>query len=158
MAPHASKNRLKVWRAILNHAVEENWISESPAAHIRVKLPGSEGHHPWTDAEITKYRKFHKIGSPARIAFELFFWTGARCGDARRLGFQMIDPTGWIAFTQEKTRGKVVIPFTCQLPEWMQPFQHDYSHLQENLKEIVPDTLQFILTRYGKPRSEKGIS
>jgi site-specific recombinase XerD len=158
MTPHASKNRLKVWRAILNHAIDEDWIADNPAAHINIKLPDSDGHHPWTDAEIEMYRSFHKIGSPARLAFEVYFWTGARCGDARRLGVQMIDPTGWITFTQEKTRGKVTIPFNCQLPEWMHPFREDYFLLQESLKRANSDAMLFILTRHGKPRSEKGIS
>ncbi len=156
--PHAAKDRLKVWRAILNHAVEEEWITESPAVPVKVTTPESPGHHPWTDSEIAMYREFHKVGSPARIAFEVYFWTGVRCSDARRLGRQMIDPTGWIKFTQTKTQGNVVIPFTGNLPHWMFPFREDYDHLQENLKYVAPDALLFILTTYGKPRSVKGIS
>lgn len=142
----------------MNHDIDEEWITESPAALIKVKVPDSSGRHPWTDAEIKNFREFHQIGSPARIAFEVFFWTGVRCGDARRLGYQMIDTTGWIAFIQAKTNEKVTIPFTCKLPKRMYPFPADYSYLQENLKYCKSDAMLFILSALGKARSEKGIS
>lgn len=158
LEPHPAKNRLKVWRAILNFAVEEEWIADSPARMVTAKLPETTGHRPWTEAEIEQFRNHCDIGTNERIAFEIFYWTGARCSDARRLGHQMLDKKGWITFAQQKTGGRVVIPFVGDLPDWLHPHQIDYSHLQASLAHTPNDASTLIQTIYGKPRSEKGIS
>ena len=113
LSPHAANNRLKVWRVLLNHAVEVDLIEISPAVSVKPhKLPAG-GFHCWTDAEVQQYRAHHASGTKARLALEVALWTGARLGDLVRLGRQNIT-RGSLSYVSEKTRIEVCIPV---LPE-----------------------------------------
>ena len=86
---------------------------------------------------------------------EVIYWTGARCVDAARLGWQMVDDTGWLHFTQAKTGGPVALPLTCPLPRWAATLEADRRYLLTCLRGR---DLQWIVTRTGTPRSVKGLS
>lgn len=53
-------------------------IEVDPARDMKKRKVEGDGHHCWTDDEITRYRAHHQSGTKARLAFELFLWTGAR--------------------------------------------------------------------------------
>lgn len=156
MGPAAANNRRKVWRAMLKIAVREGTIATNPAVEVEKEKEAGEAHEPWDEADVAAYREHWSIGTPQRLAFELFYWTGARCIDARVLGRQMVDKKGWLCYTQEKTGGKVAIPLLCPLPGWCASFEPDRQMLLACLE--AHDDLTFIVTAYGAPRSQKGIS
>ncbi|WP_223252112.1 hypothetical protein [Paracoccus mutanolyticus] len=62
------------------------------------RTPSASG----TRSEIEGYRAHWAQGTPERIAFEVIYWTGARCVDAVRLGWQMVDQDGWLSFVQSR--------------------------------------------------------
>lgn len=156
MTTGAANSRLKIWRALLKFAVEEGHTSENPAAQIKERYTVTVPHRRWTTAEIITFRGFWPVGSPQRLAFEVIYWTGARCIDARALGWQLVDQQGWLNFKQIKTGGQVTIPFTADLPGWANTFRGDQKHLKACLADR--SNVTFIVTHFGAPRSQKGLS
>ncbi len=113
LTPHAANNRLKIWRVLLNCAVDLGQIEVSPASGIKPMKTPPGGFRCWTDDEIAQYRAHHASGTKARLALEVALWTGARLGDLVRLGRQNI-AGGSFTYVSEKTRIEVCIPV---LPE-----------------------------------------
>lgn len=155
LTPGAAQNRLKAWRAMFKFAIEEGMIEADPSRDVKAPKGEVKGHRQWTADEIKKYRKKWLDGSPERIAFEVIYWTGARCVDAATLGAQLVDKSGWLSFTQQKTGGPVTIPITADLPPWAEGLSADQGHLKRNLPT---NQMHWIVTQNGKPRSVKGLS
>lgn len=154
LSPGAAANRLKAWRSILRFAVEEGMIASDPS--IGLKPPRGEvtPHRQWTLDEISVYREYWRQGTPERTAFEVVYWTGARCVDAARLGWQMVDADGWLGYTQVKTGGPAACPVRA-LPAWAQGLADDHAAF---LAALPARQMVWITTRTGKPRSVKGLS
>lgn len=156
LSPAAANNRLKCWRFVCKVGLESGLLVTDPASMTRKRKTTETPHQPWTDVEIAAYRAHWPVGAPQRLAFELYYWTGARCVDARRLGRQMVDGKGWLRFRQEKTGDEVQIPLFCALPDWLAPFAADHAHLLACLASH--DNMTFVVSAHGRPRSQKGIS
>lgn len=104
LTPGAALNRLKAWRVILEFAVDDGWITSNPSHGVSAPKGQVKPHHQWTPCEIEMFRNHWPQGTAQRTAFEVIYWTGARCVDAVRLGEQMIS-NGWLTFIQAKTGG-----------------------------------------------------
>ena len=154
LTPGAASNRLKAWRGMFAFAVEDGLMQTDPSRDVRPPKSEVKGHRQWTVEEINTFRKHWPDGTKERTAFEVIYWTGARCVDAARLGSQLLDKSGWLTFVQQKTGGKVTLPVSCDLPSWAQAMKADQEHLLRNL----PNDMHWITTQYGKPRSIKGLS
>lgn len=139
-APHAANTRLKVWRTLLEHAVETGLIEHNPARDVRKVAAPTQGHHCWTNDEIAQYRAHHASGTKARLAFELLLWTGARRGDAVLLGRQHLSG-GSLTYTSQKTGVEVCIPI---LPEF-----------QAELDQMPRTQMLFPETARGARHSDK---
>lgn len=150
----AASNRLKAWRSILRYAVDEGMIKEDPSIGVRKPRGNVMPHRQWTTDEIARFRAHWPTGSPERIAMEVIYWTGARCVDAARLGWQMVDSDGWLSYLQVKTRGQATCPVRT-LPPWAQGMAKDHALFRAALPD---DRLQWIVSRTGKPRSVKALS
>lgn len=154
LTPGAAANRLKAWRSILRYALDEGMITADPSAGLRKPRGEVTPHRQWTRAEIARYRAHWPQGTAERTAMEVIYWTGARCIDAARLGWQMVDADGWLGYVQAKTRGPATCPVRA-LPPWAQSMTGDHAEFRAALPD---DRLQWIVTRTGKPRSVKGLS
>lgn len=151
-----ANSRLKVWRALLAFGVAEGVIEANPASEVEPRRAHVTPHRPWGADEIAAYRAHWKTGTAQRMAFEVLYWSGARCSDAVRLGRQMVDDAGWLHFTQAKTGGDVSIPWSCALPSMWASLADDHAHLQACLRGHTG--LLYILTGAGAPRSIKAMS
>jgi integrase/recombinase XerD len=154
LTPGAASNRLKAWRSILRFAVDEGMIPADPSLGLRKPRGEVTPHRQWTPGEIEAFRAHWPQGSPERAAMEVIYWTGARCIDAARLGWQMVDGDGWLGYTQAKTGGPAACPVRV-LPAWAGGLARDHAAF---LAALPADRLQWIVTRSGKPRSVKGLS
>lgn len=154
LTPGAAKNRKKAWRAILRHAVDEGQIASDPSRDVQVPRGTVTPYRQWTLAEIAQFRGHWPIGSAERLAMEVIYWTSARCIDAARLGWQMVDRDGWLTYSQIKTGGPATCPIRT-LPTDFRSFAAD----QRQLLDCLPDDrMQWIVTRTGTPRSVKALS
>lgn len=154
LTPGAAQNRLKAWRSILKFAVEEGWISADPSQSVKAQKGETVPHRQWTRDEIDGYRKHWACGTPERIAFEVIYWTGARCVDAVRLGWQMVDQDGWLSFVQAKTKGPATCPVR-DLPEWASAISNDHRQF---VAALPADQMLWITSSRGKGRSVKALS
>lgn len=154
LTPGAAQNRIKAWRSILKFAVEEGMIPSDPSAGVKAQRGEVKPHRQWTSDELDKFREHWAVDSPARIAFEVIYWTGARCVDAVSLGWQRVDDDGWLSFVQAKTGGPATCPITA-LPEWAAPLSAEHALF---LASVPRDRMIWIVTQNGKPRSIKGLS
>jgi integrase len=63
------------------------WIDRNPAREADSPVTGKgKGYHIWTLGEIAQFQKRHPLGTKARLAMEIAFWTGLRRGDVAKLG------------------------------------------------------------------------
>lgn len=155
LTPGAARNRLKVWRAILGHALRSGQIETDPSRDVSPPAAVAKPHRQWQHHEREAFRAHWAVGTSERLAFEVLDWTAARCVDAVTLGWQMVGDDGWLSFTQAKTGNPVALPITAPLPAWAAAFEDDRRHL---LACLPGDRLQWITTIHGKPRSHKSMS
>lgn len=152
LPPHPANNRLKAWRALGKWWVNAGLLDVNPARDVTPReVPKTEGHAPWTHAEIEAYRARWIYDTPQRLAFELIYWTGARRSDAVKLGPGMMDAQGWLTYVQQKTGGRVEVPLTADAPAWAEPDQHLASAIAAQRSRHMT----WIVTASGKARSAK---
>ncbi|MEM6441936.1 MAG: tyrosine-type recombinase/integrase [Pseudomonadota bacterium] len=158
-AGHVANNRLKAWRGFLAWAVEACLIDADPSEGIRkCRTPKSDGHVPWSAEDVEAFRAHWPLDTPQRLAFELVHWTGARIGDASRLGEQHVDDEGWLNLSQSKARGPALVPFKRQLPDFACGMQADLDALHAALEARPRRDLVFLPTKAGAARSAKAVS
>jgi integrase len=112
------------------------------------KLPKSDGHHSWSDAEIAQYRAHWPIGTQLLLVMEFAFETVSRRGEIVRLGPQHVhidpdDGSRWIPIKRMHGSADVDIP---RSPE-----------LAAAIDAMPKAHLTFLTTAYGKPRSKFGL-
>lgn len=157
LSPNPANERLKTWRALFKFATYAEIVAEDVTTGIqKVSTPSTQGHIPWTFAEIEKFRARWTYGTEQRAAFETIFWCGCRMSDAVGLGPKNIDAEGWINFIQQKTKSDVSVPLYRDLPDFAVP--EDRDHLLRALEAMGDGRMFFIQTIFGQQRSRKAAS
>ncbi|RYE51437.1 MAG: integrase [Hyphomicrobiales bacterium] len=132
---------------LFDFAIKLRMRSTNPVAQAeRVKVAAGErslGYHTWTEAEITRYRDHHHLGTKGRLAMELMLWTGQRRSDAIQLGPQHIHGRR-LRFRQGKTGKVLELPIAPPLQEAIDAMPKTEGHLC------------FLVTEWGKPFSNAG--
>lgn len=153
LRPAVAASRLKAWRKLTKFWKRKGMISSDIGKPVERKpIPQSDGHKEWTTNDLEQFRDRWVIGTPERLAGELFQWTGARCSDAARLGPGMVGRDGLLKFTQKKTKVEVNVPWTA--PAF--GLERQRADLMACLKGH--DAMVFVMTKFGRARSEKAAS
>lgn len=150
-------SRLKAWRLWAKWCITRAVIDTDPAKNVaRPAQPKTDGYPHWTADHIAAYRARHPIGTSARAAMELIYWTGARISDAVTIGPQMIGPDGVLAFRQQKTGDMAFVPWACTLPDFAATLDADRQMM---LAAIAPYAghLSFLPAKAGRSRSSKAL-
>ena len=153
LSPSVASARIKAWRKMATFWAAKGITATDLAASVKRKpMPQTDGHLAWTDPDVDAFRAYWPIGTPQRQAFELLQWTGARCVDAVRLGPQNVGADGVLTYVQSKTGEPAHVPWTCQA--------FGLEHQRTDLMTCIEDTraLVYMLTAYGKPRTQAGFS
>jgi integrase len=114
--PSVAKAYLAALRGLFRWALENGLIRSDPTAGLRVRLPASDGHAPWTEAEVAAYRARWPLGTRQRLALELLLQTGLRIGDAVRVGPSDV-VAGVMRLATEKTGERVSLAISEALAE-----------------------------------------
>jgi integrase len=136
LQPQAAPNWFKAIRHLMQYAVSVDLVRVDPMRDIKLPKASSKEHRPWTDAEITAFEAKHPIGSEARLAFALGYYTAQRRSDVVRMGRQHIS-NGYIQVRQDKTDVVLDIPLHPRLRTIIDAAAAD-------------DHLTFLITRTGK--------
>ena len=110
LGPGAARNWLKSIRHLMQYAVSVGLCVTDPTQGVRLPNAKTIEHRAWSDAEVAAYEAKHPIGSKARLAFGLGYYTAQRRSDAIRIGRQHIN-NGYIQVRQEKTGVLLDIPY-----------------------------------------------
>ena len=86
LKPHAARNWFKTIRHLMQFAVSVGACKADPTQGLKAPKAKSKEHRPWSDQEIEAYEKVHAIGTKARLALALGYYTGQRRGDVVRMG------------------------------------------------------------------------
>nr|WP_029372649.1 tyrosine-type recombinase/integrase [Paracoccus sp. TRP] len=153
---NAEGHRLRTWRFLCAHGVAINLLERNEALDVAMpRGKKTEGHPPWTLAEIEAFRRRWPIGSATRAAMELLRFTGARISDAVRLGPGMVARDGVLAYRQQKTGGMAYVPWTCPLPDFAAHLGADRDMMHEALRALIGQMT--FLDAKGRARSEKAL-
>lgn len=70
-SPGARRNRRKTWRALMQHAVDQNLRKDNPTTNTKANAPAYRGASTWTEDEITRHLNTHGPGTRARLTMLL---------------------------------------------------------------------------------------
>ncbi len=140
--PGAAQKARKQLKRLFRYAVKIGWINKNPVDFVEPIKTNSTGFHTWTEREIEQYRAYHKLGTQARLALEIYLWTGKRRGDGIGLGRQHVHGD-YLRGRDEKTKKPWRIKMAPALKEAI-------AAMPEN------NQMSFIVTAYGLPFSKKG--
>ena len=139
--PHAANRMRKLMRRVWDEGRRLELTRNNPWALTRPFPEKGEGFHPWTDDEIATFRAHWDVGTRQRLAMELMLWLGQRGGDVRTMGPQHVRG-GRVKLRQGKTGRELSLPIPAML--------------QRAITETPSGHLNFIVTAFGKPFSERG--
>src|SRR5690606_24486272 len=89
--PRVAAAYVSVMRALFDFAKASGWVSSNPVtSDVKASQERTDGYHTWTIEEVDRYRERHPVGTQARLALDIFLYTGLRRSDAIRLGKQHI--------------------------------------------------------------------
>lgn len=77
----AANNRVRALKRLFFWAVKHKHIAHNIAADLEYLAENSDGHHTWTDVELQTFEKHHRLGTKARLALDLFQYTGMAISD-----------------------------------------------------------------------------
>ena len=107
--PHMRKQWLKMLRGLMGYAVRIGMRGDDPTSGFKIKQRHGDGIRTWGETEIEIFRRYHPLGSRARLALELLLNTGQRRGDIIRMGRQHMRGEA-IHVMQQKTGVSLAIP------------------------------------------------
>ncbi|WP_395689901.1 tyrosine-type recombinase/integrase [Aestuariivirga sp.] len=140
--PAAANELLKTLRPVFKYAKERSLLPEDPSAKIRKLRYKHKSHHTWSQSERERFCLRHPEGSDARLAFDLFLFTGLRkCDVAELRPDQILEDE--IRVLTKKTDVEVRL--------------HIHDHLRAELArhDLLGPTI--LLTAYGTPFSVNGL-
>lgn len=139
--PQAANRLLSLLKIMLDHALDNGWISTNPATGIKGFSKKTKGFHTWSDAEIAAFEARHQEGTRARLALILLLYTAQRRSDVVLMGWQQIHGRT-IRVKQEKTGAELDL---FMLPE-----------LLSAIRGLPRDKPTFLTTDKGKPFTAAG--
>lgn len=138
-------------RVLFNWAIDEELATINPAANIEALQGNTEGHHTWTDDEMTQYEARYPVGTKARLAFDVLLYTGVRQSDAIRFSRPMMKG-GAFHFTEYKgSHSKVV---TKRRPKPKHRVVSIAPELQRSIDKTPSDGLMILTSKTGRPYSK----
>ena len=144
--PEAANARIKALRQTYKWAVDCDLSEINPAMNVPY-LPSNNPHgfHTWTEGEIEKYESVHAVGTKARLAIDLFQFTGVRRSDAVLLGPPM-ERQGVLLFTEQKNRENA--PKDRMIPI--------LAPLRRSIDATPTGRFTYLVTQFNRPFTRAG--
>jgi site-specific recombinase XerC len=154
LEPHPANNRLKAWRSFCNWTLQAGQIENNPARDVTKRAtPKTDGHIPWTRADVEAFRARWPHDTLQRMAFELMHWTTCAVSDAAKMLRTDIDHDGWLTYARQKTGTVATCPFYAESPEWAE----SNAQLIATMDAQQSKHVSMLVTAHGKPRSAKAM-
>ena len=152
--PNPANNRLKAWRSLGRFWLQCGFIDDDPCTQVRkIPAPRTDGHIPWTHADVNAFRSTWGTDTSQRLAFELLYRTCAAIGDACFLGPANVQD-GWISYHRQKSGTTCMAPMVRSgAPPWF-AFNADL----ETCLASHPRHMTYLTTGRGASKSVKSAS
>ncbi len=137
--PSAANNLKKRLGQLFDYAIILGMRTDNPAKAVRSLKTRKGGFPTWQEEQIETFQAHHKIGTPARLAFDLALYTAQRLSDVRLMGVHSIE-AGKIAVRQIKTDTLVRIPI--------------HPALARSIAATATSKSTYIVSRKGTPYAE----
>jgi integrase len=124
--PAGANHLVQVLSLLLSFAVDRNWLKDNPAQRLK-RLKTGDGHRPWEEWELEKFREHWPAGTEERLALELLVNTGQRGGDVNAM-VRTHYRAGFISVVQEKTGARLEIPVTIDLRNVLDPWLAEHPN------------------------------
>lgn len=134
--PRMAATFISVMRSLFDFAMDLDLVEENPVGTIKARQAKTEGYHTWTVEEVERYNARHAVGTQARLAMDIFLYTGLRRGDACTLGRQHVRGST-ITIRAGKNGAEITIPI---LPP-----------LAASIAATKTGDLVFLLNTLGRP-------
>lgn len=154
--PNPANLRLRAWRLVMAQARLQGAVDADISLTVRKVAVATQGHTPWTQVDVDRYRAHWPAGTIQRAAMELLAWTAARVSDGCRLSIGNIGADGVLSFRQAKTGSMAYVPWTSPLPDWARSCDAERCAMRAAVAAVSGFTL--LQTIHGKARSAKGLS
>lgn len=116
LRPEPSNMMLRVLRHLCKAAAARGLLKEDPTLSLRKVRTKTDGIHAWTEAEMSQYVEFHKIGTKPYLAFALLLYTAQRRSDVVVMGKQHeVNGGKSIRIRQRKTGEWLTLPIVPAL-------------------------------------------
>jgi hypothetical protein len=140
--PHQGRHFVDAMRGMFQWAAAVKLIGRDPTVGVTYPItPRTKGFPEWTEEDVAKWEAAYPIGTRERVWLDVVLYTGARRGDAHRIGRQHLRPDGTLSFTTEKTETPVTLPV---LPA-----------LRRTIEAGPCGDLAFVCQRNGRPYGRK---
>jgi integrase len=155
--PDAANSYVKALRAVFKWACSPEYghATRNPAKDVGYLKPNNpDGYRTWTEAEVAQFEARHPIGTKARLALDLFLYTGVRISDVVRLGPQMerFDGAGGkLVFSEQKGRGAKIKTHELPILPPLRASIEAYRAQQGAKQHLV-----YLVTAFGQPHTVKG--
>lgn len=107
--PRMAATFVSVMRSLFDYAMDIGLIEENPVGTIKARQTKTDGYHTWTADEVARYNARHPVGTQARLAIDIFLYTGLRRADACTLGRQHVRGST-ITIRAAKNGAEITIP------------------------------------------------
>jgi integrase len=140
--PAAQRNFKKALRGFIDHCLSLKLMRADPLAGAKLSKLRTVGHHPWEASECEQFEAHHKVGTRARLAYELLLQAGQSKCDVVRMGRQHVRK-GMMTMKRQKTG----TPFNVEIT----------PRLQEAIEAMpASNHLTFLITGEGNPFTAAG--
>lgn len=146
---NAWNNGLRAIKHLFKYARSHWGLKPNPASEIEKRKVVTEGFEPWETDDISKYFKFHRLGSKAHLAMMLLLEVAPRRADLVKLGpknIVVIDGQHCLQFVPQKTEHKSAIPVTLPIS----------ADLMEAIEATPTGEETFLITNFGHPFTAAG--
>lgn len=141
--PAAQLNWRKAMRGFIDYCIAQKLIKVDPLPAVKLVKMKTKGYHTWESGECAQFEEHHKIGTRARLAYELLLQAGQSRCDVVRMGRQHVR-NGMMTMWRQKTG----VPFNVTV----------MARLQEAIDAMPDDkkNMTFLVTHQGKPFTAAG--
>jgi len=143
LSPGAAVHMRKRLHQLFEFAIGAGLAQQNPVKEAKRVRKKTVGFRTWSEADIAAFRAHWGTNAPQRVAMEVLLYTGLRRSDAVRVGWRHVVHDR-IEITAQKTSAELSVP------------------IHEELRRFLADRPQadetFIITAYGKSRSEKAFT
>lgn len=154
--PSIADHFMKSARGFFKWLHDADMIDEDPTANVKAPRYKTDGHHVWTEEEVTQFEACWPVGTRERLALAIFLYTGLRVGDVCRLGRQHVKD-GVISIKTAKTGAWVYLPIMPQLQEIIDATTTGNLTFIANEKNGAPMTANYLGHWFGEACDNAGV-